>query len=431
MRRMVRPCASALLALAVSSSATASTVALSSSTLNLAIGTLPPISIPGIPTSIAVSSGVGTFTEPASIFGPTNAPLAASLFTGISLISGLTLAGVGNGTQFCTQTGPIGCSGGLQGAALVNVLQLFNLSIPLSVVGSPGASVRVDSGGIIIDVFGQGWTAGTASVTGVSNTVSASITAFATGTDQRTAAHAGNLVLVSGARVVTNVAGNLPAFATQMLQFGPGNQAPEADAGPDQTVECASPAGTQVTFDASGSTDDDSSSGTNDDIQSFGWFEGTSLLGVGESLTATLPLGVHTITLRVTDTQGATDEDQTTVTVEDTTEPEVTASLTPRAPGPGFTVGFSCSDACDASPTVDATVGGVPVSDGDVVSRRGGGRGPLLLVVSCTDASGNTASAEGRLGRGRGRPRCGLGFELALLLGPLVLLRRRGARWVR
>jgi hypothetical protein len=397
--------------------------------MSITIGALPPVVLPNNPASIFVSSGSGTFTEPVGVFGPTSIGLPASLFTGVSLISGLTLASFGNGTQFCTQPGPpIRCAGGLRGTGLVNVLQLFNLSIPLSVVGSPGASVKVDAGGIIISVFGQGWTAGTASVTTTVETASGTITntQLAFGTDQRTAAHGGDLVLVSGARVVTNVAGNLPAFATQVLQFAsppPGNDPPEADAGPDQSVACTSTAGTLVTLDGSGSTDDDSSSGTNDDIVSFEWFEGTTLLGRGESLDVTLADGVHAITLRVTDSASATDEDGMTVTIEDTTGPEATASLTPVLGGPGFTVEFSCSDDCDPSPTAEATIGGAPVSNGDLVRPSGG---PLILTVNCTDTAGNTTMARARVGGGRG-PRCGLGFELALLLAPFGLLRRRRA----
>ncbi|MCX5638015.1 MAG: hypothetical protein NTX52_10050, partial [Planctomycetota bacterium] len=61
------------------------------------------------------------------------------------------------------------------------------------------------------------------------------------------------------------------------------NRPPVANAGPDQTVEQESYAGTQVVLDASGSTDPDSSTGTNDDIVSFDWYEGTVLLGTGQT----------------------------------------------------------------------------------------------------------------------------------------------------
>jgi hypothetical protein len=79
--------------------------------------------------------------------------------------------------------------------------------------------VKVDAGGIIITVTGQKWTAGPTSVTGTGDLGTG--VALSNGEDNRTAGHAGNLVLVSGFRAVTNVAGTLPGFAVQTLNFAP------------------------------------------------------------------------------------------------------------------------------------------------------------------------------------------------------------------
>lgn len=217
MHRTSRLLVGALLLLTVPSLASASTVDVEPSTFSLSISTLPPITLPSNQATIAVSSGAGTFTEPAGVFGPASVGLPRSLFTGVSLISGLTIAGIGNGAILCDSTVPeLNCSGGLEGTALVNVLQLFNLSIPLSVVGNPGASVRVNAGGIIITVIGQKWTAGPTSVTGITGGP-----ALSNGLDERTPGHGGTLVLVSGFKAVTNVAGSLPGFAVQNLQLAP------------------------------------------------------------------------------------------------------------------------------------------------------------------------------------------------------------------
>ncbi|MEN8183511.1 MAG: hypothetical protein ABFS46_13365, partial [Myxococcota bacterium] len=144
-------------------------------------------------------------------------------------ISGLTLAGFGNGTNMCNTTGPLGCDGGLVGSTLVNILQLFNLQIPLSVVGdAANLSTVAVSGGIAITVKGQGWTAGTAVVTGITSTTPGTNiinTVTQAGTDARTAGHAGPLTLVSGFQSITNVAGNLPGFAVMVIS------APEPAAG--------------------------------------------------------------------------------------------------------------------------------------------------------------------------------------------------------
>jgi len=109
----------------------------------------------------------------------------------------------------------------------------------------------------------------------------------------------------------------------------PANEPPVADAGPDQTVEQESYAGTEVTLDGSGSTDPDSTPGTNDDIIGFEWFEGATLLGIGETINYTFPLGSHTVTLKVTDSFGETDEDEVIITVEDTIAPEVDCCVNP------------------------------------------------------------------------------------------------------
>ena len=93
------------------------------------------------------------------------------------------------------------------------------------------------------------------------------------------------------------------------------NQMPIAFAGPDETVEQESHEGTEITLDGSGSTDPDSTPGTNDDIVLFEWYEGTTLLGTGETLDYTFSLGAHTVNLVVTDSQGETDDDEVIIVV--------------------------------------------------------------------------------------------------------------------
>ncbi len=100
--------------------------------------------------------------------------------------------------------------------------------------------------------------------------------------------------------------------------------APTANAGPDQTAECPN-----VALDGSASTDPNSTPGTNDDIVSYEWSLGDSVIATGEVTSCKLPVGVHVITLKVTDTMGATDTDTVTVTVVDTTPPVVTLRMSP------------------------------------------------------------------------------------------------------
>ena len=84
------------------------------------------------------------------------------------------------------------------------------------------------------------------------------------------------------------------------------NQIPTAAAGADQTVT----EGTAVTFDASGSSDSDGS------IVSYEWKEGTTILSTLSSFTKSdFPVGTHTVTLTVTDNDGASSSGTVLVTV--------------------------------------------------------------------------------------------------------------------
>jgi len=90
----------------------------------------------------------------------------------------------------------------------------------------------------------------------------------------------------------------------------PPNQAPTADAGPDQNVTDNDENGTEdVTLDGSASSDAD---GT---IVSYEWEEASVPLATGVGPTVTLDVAVHTIDLTVTDDDTATDSDTVVITV--------------------------------------------------------------------------------------------------------------------
>jgi hypothetical protein len=201
------------------------------------------------------------------------------------------------------------------------------------------------------------------------------------------------------------------------------NQAPVADAGPDQTVEQQSHEGTAVTLDGSGSTDPDSTPGTNDDIVSFNWYEGLTFLGSGEQIQHTFPLGKHTVTLVVTDSDGETDDDQVIIVVEDTIPPTINdVFATPDVIWPPnhelveVIVSVDAEDICDPEPycfVLGVSSNEPPNGPGDgstepdwdytddplVVllraERAGGGDGRIYTInVECVDASGNTTTEE-------------------------------------
>jgi len=208
------------------------------------------------------------------------------------------------------------------------------------------------------------------------------------------------------------------------------NVPPVAVATAPTPAECTSPAGAFVTLDGTGSTDADSSAGTNDDIVSFEWFEDFGLtsetaLGTGQTLGVQLSLGTHAITLRVTDTHDAVDTDTISVVVQDTTAPVISMTIDPQTLWPpnhsmvGVTATVTASDVCSGvtvalasltSSEPDDIQGG---GDGNTVNdiqnagvgtadyafdlraeRQGAGVGRVYTVVyTATDGSGNTASA--------------------------------------
>ncbi len=101
------------------------------------------------------------------------------------------------------------------------------------------------------------------------------------------------------------------------------NKPPIANAGGDQILECTGQMGAEVVLDGSASSDPD-----NDALEyRWEWPFGSSTSAV---TTVTLPLGVHCITLTVRDLSGHIDRDVISVTVQDTTPPELTVGLTPR-----------------------------------------------------------------------------------------------------
>ena len=144
---------------------------------------------------------------------------------------------------------------------------------------------------------------------------------------------------------------------SRVQKFSTTAASPTANAGADQTVECAG-ATTAVNLDGSAST---AGSGT---INSYSWAEGATPLGTGAMLTVNLPVGIHTITLTVTDTGGGSDTDDVVITVQDTLVPNITCpadvvvSLPMNSTATSMVVNYpsvTATDSCSSSVTVNST----------------------------------------------------------------------------
>lgn len=191
------------------------------------------------------------------------------------------------------------------------------------------------------------------------------------------------------------------------------NEPPVANAGEDQTVECALPGGAMVTLDGSGSSDPDGDPLTYTWSGSFGTVNGVSP-------TVQLPLGTHTINLLVEDGNGGQSNDQVNITVGDATPPQI--NLIDASPSllwpPDHTmrpvsVNVEATDICDVEPTCSLTSvlsnesnnaqgdGNTEVDiivDGFSLQLRAerSGRGDQRVYsinTQCTDKSGNSSSA--------------------------------------
>jgi Tol biopolymer transport system component len=86
------------------------------------------------------------------------------------------------------------------------------------------------------------------------------------------------------------------------------NRSPLANAGPDQTVQASGPTAA-VQLNATASSDPDGDSLT------FKWTEAGQQIATGSTPTVSLALGVHTLTVTVTDPSGATAVDTVSITV--------------------------------------------------------------------------------------------------------------------
>jgi hypothetical protein len=188
---------------------------------------------------------------------------------------------------------------------------------------------------------------------------------------------------------------------------------PVAVAGPDAQIECTSAEGAAFLLDGSASSDPDSTAGTNDDIVAFEWFQNfgmstQTLLGSGETLAVTLPLGSHRITLRVTDSRGERSTDEIIVAVVDRTPPVLLMSLSLSQLWPPnhrlvpLSASVAATDTCDPSPSVALV--SIASSEPDDAPGTGSGNTPADIQ----DASPGTADfnftlrAE-RTGTGGGR----------------------------
>lgn len=211
--------------------------------------------------------------------------------------------------------------------------------------------------------------------------------------------------------------------ATVSMTVTPVNDAPVANAGPDQTASCTG----AVTLNGTATSDVDDPNST----LTFVWKEGSTVIATGPNPTVVLPVGVHNITLTVTDPHGASSQDTVVITVVDDSLPTITLTGTQITLWPPnhqyVTVNLaqlvaSASDACDPSVDINDVVIAQVTSDEtengngdgntlkDIVianncksvqlrsERNGGGNGRVYTIIfSVRDTAGNMTTASAKV----------------------------------
>jgi PKD repeat protein len=192
---------------------------------------------------------------------------------------------------------------------------------------------------------------------------------------------------------------------------------PVVNAGPDMTVEQESHAGTQVTLN--GTATDTCSTRFNFTWSENGTVLATSTNATDTTLTYTFNLGTHVVTLNATDMAGNTGSDTVTVTVVDTTPPEINVTVKPSMLWPPnhkyveVKLNVTAYDNCDPSPaiTLVSVTSNEPDNgkgDGNTTNdivivndfvldlraeRSGAGSGRIYTITyQATDVSGNSAT---------------------------------------
>jgi DNA/RNA endonuclease G (NUC1) len=179
------------------------------------------------------------------------------------------------------------------------------------------------------------------------------------------------------------------------------NDGPVANAGPDQTATCTG----AVALDGTGSSDVDDASNT----LTYVWREGSNVIATGATPTVVLSVGVHTITLTVTDPHSASSQDTVIVTVVDDSLPVITLTGQAIVLSPSnhqyvsidlSSLVASASDACDS--TVDLSDVVISQVTSDEAGNGNGDGNTSSDIVIAPDCKSVQLRAE-RSGSGNGR----------------------------
>jgi hypothetical protein len=169
------------------------------------------------------------------------------------------------------------------------------------------------------------------------------------------------------------------------------NQAPTANAGTDQTVSDSDGTGSEMVI-LNGSGFD-----TDGTIASYEWKEGANVLGNTAAIAPDLAVGVHTITLTVTDNGGATGSDYVIVTVNANQAPTANAGTDQTVTDSDYsgsesvTLSGSGTDADGSITAYQWKEGATPLGTGQGINVDLS-VGEHTITLTVTDSGGATGS---------------------------------------
>jgi hypothetical protein len=193
---------------------------LTSSSLTLALGALPPATFSNSGLAGGTASGTGATASWNVNAGtlPTGVTTATIPLTAAAPISQIAIIISGNASGALS-----GSSGGTMLVSGIANVKAFNgitlLGVPVN-AGVTGVSSPPSAFGIAITSFANGWTTKTTTIALTTPTSQGGTTAMSTGANGLVGG-AGTVVLVSALNVLTSIAGQLPAFVVLTLNYVP------------------------------------------------------------------------------------------------------------------------------------------------------------------------------------------------------------------
>lgn len=164
------------------------------------------------------------------------------------------------------------------------------------------------------------------------------------------------------------------------------------------TQECNTTDGSNVSLAATVNLGEGTSLGSID------WIIDGASAGSGATVSTFLALGSHSIEVTATATTGESGSAAATLTVQDTTPPDLDVAFLDRAgaavtAAPGgsrVTTQITATDICDPAPQTGGTLTPVfAVADGDTIRVRSGRVNTVNLPVTALELTGNASDASG------------------------------------